>query len=431
MVIDTPSPQVEVLRGLGLFAGLDDGALRRIGATLDDIEVDAGEVLTIEGEPGEDSFVIVSGTAEVSVAGHGIATLGPGALFGEMAALDGGSRSATIRAATSMRLLAAGPDGLETLLEHPAVAVRVLHGVVARLRDTNAAAAATARARRTAPGARVLGRATPADLPTHYTLELSEDERQRFRVMAAHAVATEAQAWARAGIGPGARVADVGCGPGAITVELARIVGEGGEVVAVDRSPEALAAAAEEADAAGLTNVRFASGEAAATGLEPGAFDAVMMRHVLVHNGPRIRDIVGHLAGLLRPGGCVYMLEFSALGWAFVPDDAALAEERERWLQLLDLQRNDLAMGTKLAAVVRDAGLELVEFTGRNEVFWVSELEHPGGPAYAARDAIVAAGLASEDDCRRWNAAHERIRSDREGKYMCAPLYAAIGRRRA
>ncbi len=47
-----------------------------------------------------------------------------------------------------------------------------------------------------------------------YVLTLSEVERDRHRRMAGHAVEDEAAEWAAAGIAPGARVADVGCGPG-------------------------------------------------------------------------------------------------------------------------------------------------------------------------------------------------------------------------
>ena len=78
---------------------------------------------------------------------------------------------------------------------------------------------------------------------TEYTLRVSEVELARYRMMAETARADEADAWTAAGIVPGARVADIGCGPAAISVVLAELVGPGGQVIAVERDPDALAVA--------------------------------------------------------------------------------------------------------------------------------------------------------------------------------------------
>jgi hypothetical protein len=58
-----------------------------------------------------------------------------------------------------------------------------------------------------------------------YALELDEREVERYRLMADQARADEADLWELAGIGPGARVADVGCGPGAMLPALSAAVG--------------------------------------------------------------------------------------------------------------------------------------------------------------------------------------------------------------
>ncbi len=63
-----------------------------------------------------------------------------------------------------------------------------------------------------------------------YSLKLSERERMRYRVMAANAADNEAAECPAAGIAPGTRMADVGCGPGAVLRLLAERVGaEGGQ----------------------------------------------------------------------------------------------------------------------------------------------------------------------------------------------------------
>ena len=164
-----------------------------------------------------------------------------------------------------------------------------------------------------------------------YSLTLSEQELVRYRIMAAGAADNEAAEWLVAGVVPGARVADVGCGPGAVLRILAERVGAAGQAVGVDADPGAVAIARQQV--AGLPQGRAEVGQADATGLEPGGYDVVMCRHVLAHNGGREAAIVAHLASLAVAGGCVYLVDVDAdiERWegAFARLDAA---ERRPWL---------------------------------------------------------------------------------------------------
>jgi len=155
-----------------------------------------------------------------------------------------------------------------------------------------------------------------------YALELDEREVARYRMMADQARAAEADLWELAGIGPGARVADVGCGPGALLPALSAAVGPEGRVQAIDADPAAVAAAGALVAAAALANVSVAEGRAGRTALEPGSLDAVMLRHVLAHNGGAEDAIVAHLATLPRPGGCLYLVD---------ADGTATPDDVRRW----------------------------------------------------------------------------------------------------
>ena len=79
--------------------------------------------------------------------------------------------------------------------------------------------------------------------PSTYALRLSDDELGRYRMMAARARAEEGDLWDRARIVPGSGVADVGCGPGAMLVALAEVVGPTGRVTGIDADPAAVGAA--------------------------------------------------------------------------------------------------------------------------------------------------------------------------------------------
>ena len=75
---------------------------------------------------------------------------------------------------------------------------------------------------------------------SEYTLALSDAEIGRYQMMARQAVAREGSQLAAAGVVVGATVADIGCGPAAMSVELARLVGPSGQVMAVERDKQAL-----------------------------------------------------------------------------------------------------------------------------------------------------------------------------------------------
>ena len=116
---------------------------------------------------------------------------------------------------------------------------------------------------------------------TEYALELDDTAVRRFVAAARLAEQAERDEWADAGITAGAAVADVGCGPGAVTALLGQRVAPGGRVAGIDSNPAALAAARRLAGDSGAANVSFSQGDAASTGLAPGSFDVVMLRHVL------------------------------------------------------------------------------------------------------------------------------------------------------
>jgi SAM-dependent methyltransferase len=262
-----------------------------------------------------------------------------------------------------------------------------------------------------------------------YPLGLDQGEVERYRMMAEAARQAEADLWEPAGIVAGARVADVGCGPGAMLPALAAAVGPDGRVTAVDADPEAVAAATALVAAAGLGNVAVREGRADETGLEAGSLDVVMLRHVLAHNGGREDAIVAHLATLLRPGGCLYLVDTdgTAIRVTSEAEHPDLVELQERYLAFRAASGDDNAAGLRLADRLVRAGLELVEFRGRYLIREVS----PGlrSPAWVAREAMVAAGMATPEDLRRWDRAFEA--TAQHPVTFFAPMFTAVGRRQA
>ena len=262
---------------------------------------------------------------------------------------------------------------------------------------------------------------------TEYTLAVSQAEVQRYRLMAAQGVALEADLWQQAGIVAGAAVADVGCGPAAAAVELAIAVGPTGTVAAVERDDAALHAAEAVIAAANVANVRLVKGDATATGLDADSFDVVVMRHVLAHNGGVERRIVDHLATLVRPGGCVYLVDVDLTAIRLRGAAPGTEDLLERYAEFHRRRGNDPMVGLRLGELLAAAGLDVETHQGRYSVISAPPGMRP--PAWAAREAMVADGVVTEDDVRRWQDAFERSDQLAERPTIFAPAFLAIGRR--
>ena len=131
-------PKVELLAGLPEFSGYRRRELSRLVRWLDEAVIPAGTTFIKEGAVARQVFLIVDGEAEVLQGGSPLARLLPGQFVGEMALLDNGPRSASVRAATNLHVLVADPAGFSALLQEPAI-LRVLAGSLAgRLRRADA-----------------------------------------------------------------------------------------------------------------------------------------------------------------------------------------------------------------------------------------------------------------------------------------------------
>jgi SAM-dependent methyltransferase len=125
---------------------------------------------------------------------------------------------------------------------------------------------------------------------------------------------------------PGARVLDVGCGPGTITADLAARVAPGA-VIGIEPTPDPLADARAHAAAVGAENATFAVGDAYALDYPDGAFDVVHAHQVLQHLG----DPVAALREMLRvcaPDGVVAARDADYAAMTWYPADPEL----DRWL---------------------------------------------------------------------------------------------------
>lgn len=191
-----------------------------------------------------------------------------------------------------------------------------------------------------------------------YAMGFSDDERQRLIDQAAIYEQATRHLFADAGLAPGMRVLDVGCGVGDVSLLAASVVGPEGRVVGVDSDERSLSVAEQRARLAGTTQVSFVRADLRHLAFEE-PFDAVVGRFVLMYLSHPV-DALRRLSRHLRPGGLVAFQEFQFEGlmrtWPAVPGSEY--EKALGWvLETFRAAGVNTNMGSCLPWALRDAGL--------------------------------------------------------------------------
>jgi CRP-like cAMP-binding protein len=130
--------KVKALKRAPLFDGLSRKELAQLARVSEDLEVEPGTVLCMEGDIGQEFFVIVNGKIKVTRRGRRIAVRGAPDFVGEIALLEELPRTATVTAETSVRLFVlTGKDFRHLLDENPSVERKVLRALARRLAETS------------------------------------------------------------------------------------------------------------------------------------------------------------------------------------------------------------------------------------------------------------------------------------------------------
>ncbi len=123
----TTRPSADQLAGVELFAGLSAADIEDVAGTMQRVSVPVGNVLVAEADDmNARFFVLLQGTVTVHRAGHHVADLGPGEVFGEAVSVAGQARNATVIATTPAELGVMMGWDLRALTErHPAIRTRL------------------------------------------------------------------------------------------------------------------------------------------------------------------------------------------------------------------------------------------------------------------------------------------------------------------
>lgn len=158
-----------------------------------------------------------------------------------------------------------------------------------------------------------------------------------------------------AGLRPGMRVLDVGCGPGDVSFIAARLVGPTGTVLGVDAAPEMIELAGARAAEQGLSAVHFKQTTIDAIGLDQPV-DAVVGRLILMHV-PDPAATLRHLSTFVRPGGVIAFSENDITGTRSFPDMPLFGQVTTGIVRAFEAMGLSAQFGTTLHTIFADAGL--------------------------------------------------------------------------
>lgn len=162
-------------------------------------------------------------------------------------------------------------------------------------------------------------------------------------------------------------VLDLGCGPGTITIDLARRLPRG-RVLGVDREQAQIEQARETAATAGLANVEFMVGDVSDLKLPPASFDLVFS-HALFEHLPDPTQVLREIHGPLRSGGHVALRSPDWGGFLFYPESEACSKAMAAYEALQRRNGGDSHAGRKLAAWLGEAGLSQSRFSASFEIY--------------------------------------------------------------
>jgi SAM-dependent methyltransferase len=224
-------------------------------------------------------------------------------------------------------------------------------------------------------------------------------------------------------LSPAARVLDVGCGPGTITVDLAARVPQG-EVIGIDAAGDVLEQARQEADRQGRGNVRFETGDVYRLVFGDGTFDVVHAHQVLQH----LSDPAGALAEMrrvCRPGGLVAARDADYGGMLWFPEDPELTEWRTLYQRVARELGGEPDAGRRMLSWARAAGFAAVEASASAWCYAMPGDRSWWGQLWAERltespfgDRAVEHRLATRQDLSRLADAWLRWAASDDGWFL-------------
>ena len=238
--------------------------------------------------------------------------------------------------------------------------------------------------------------------------------------------------WEAAGIGPGMRVLDLGCGPGDASLDLAEKVGPEGSVLAIDRSPPFLGHLKERVKEKGWEGrVETKEVDFCKLGLETDSLDAVWARWAFCWD-PDPSATLAQVAQALRPGGILIVQDYLKYGGLRLePREPAFERVVEAVLRSWEDSGGDPDICSRLPILMGDNDLlleqdiHLTRTISPDEPMW----EWPTTFFLSFVPELVGLGLLGGEEEEAFKKAWERASSNPETRFPLPPMRGQIAKK--
>lgn len=234
-------------------------------------------------------------------------------------------------------------------------------------------------------------------------------------------------------LAPGARVLDVGCGPGTITSGLASRVPDG-QVVGIDAEARVLEEARSRPGAMEQPNLSFEVGDVYHLGFDDESFDVIHAHQVLQHLTDPVAALV-EMQRVCRKGGLVAVRDADYGGMCWYPSSPEMTEWQALYRQVARSVGGEPDAGRHLLSWARAAGVSDVEVSASAWCFSTPEERRWWGGLWAERltrsrfaEQAAAAQLATPADLERlanawrsWMADDDACFLVPHGELLCTP----------
>jgi SAM-dependent methyltransferase len=232
---------------------------------------------------------------------------------------------------------------------------------------------------------------------THYVIRGGIEGRERLRIVGRVMHDSSTSLFDRLGLCAGLSCADVGCGGGDATLEIARRVAPDGRVVGVDIDQTKLEIARAEAQEQGVGNVEFRLADIR-EGLDGVDFDVVYSRFLLTHLSDA-GAAVAALSRLLRPEGVLAVEDVDFTGSFTVPESNAFKRFHELYCTAVRKRGGDPDIGPRLPLLLKQCGFEDIRLNVVQPIGMSGEVKllNPLTMENIA-DAVIEDGLATREE---------------------------------
>ncbi len=230
-----------------------------------------------------------------------------------------------------------------------------------------------------------------------YVIRGGREGYDRLLLLARASWPDTAALFGRAGLRPGMKCIDLGCGGGEVTFEIARLVEPGGSVTGVDMDEVKLGLARKAAVERGVGNVEFLAGNVNEWH-EPNAYDVVYARFLLQHVSQPV-NVLRRMWAAVRSGGRVIVEDPDFDGWCCHPPNAGFDFFVRAYAEVIRRRGGDHASGRKMYQYFLEAGIpapqvalvQSVAVSGEGKELAWSTLDATG-------EAIVSEGVATSGE---------------------------------